>query len=275
MKDSGVLTEEEFAQQKAGILSGGGKPAGNQVAPAPVMPVAEPVAQVVQVVQPVAPPGESQYERERREREERREYQDRQDRLERQERQERPERQERMQMERMQGERAMIANIQGLHAGGVNQKPTIPVAWLAGTWTRTGQNCCESTIIHGTVTPMGDNAFNFSYPRCTFTLDVGAAGGDVWTGHGGDVFKLTVFDENSFNMAWTNHGIRMDFFKDVPTSNKAKQGMAPVPTPQAPPPQVMHQPSAGKFHPVTGQPIPKFDPLTGMQNWWGAGEVRA
>ena len=44
--------------------------------------------------------------------------------------------------------------------------------------------------------------------------------------------------------------------------------------PVAPQPPVMQQPS-GKFDPMTGQPVPKFDPLTGMQNWWGAGEVRA
>ena len=36
----------------------------------------------------------------------------------------------------------------------------------------------------------------------------------------------------------------------------------------------MHQPS-GRFDPMTGQPIPKFDPLTGKQNWYDAGEVRA
>ena len=41
-----------------------------------------------------------------------------------------------------------------------------------------------------------------------------------------------------------------------------------------PMPQVMHQPS-GKFDPMTGKPIPKFDPLTGKQNWYDAGEVRA
>ena len=44
--------------------------------------------------------------------------------------------------------------------------------------------------------------------------------------------------------------------------------------PQPPQPQVMHQPS-GKFDPMTGKPIPKFDPLTGKQNWYDAGEVRA
>ena len=36
----------------------------------------------------------------------------------------------------------------------------------------------------------------------------------------------------------------------------------------------MHQPS-GRFDPMTGQPIPKFDPLTGKQNWYDAGELRA
>ena len=32
---------------------------------------------------------------------------------------------------------------------------------------------------------------------------------------------------------------------------------------------------APRFDPMTGQPIPKFDPQTGQQNWWDAGELRA
>lgn len=173
LKDSGVLTEEEFAQQKAALLSGA---VGAQVA----VPVGVPEMSHAMQRQPG---GESQYERER-----------------------------------------------------PRGAPRIPAGWLAGSWTKNSDNCCDP-YFHGTVTAMGDNSFHFSLNNETFTPD-GGTGGHVWisTGprHDGEVFKLTVFDENHFNMAWTKHTYPsghpfiFDFYKDVKTSY-AKQGMAPVP----------------------------------------------
>ena len=46
---------------------------------------------------------------------------------------------------------------------------------------------------------------------------------------------------------------------------QANIGMPQQPT--APQPQVMQQPSGPKFDPMTGQPIPKFNTETGQQNW--------
>ena len=51
IKAAGILTEEEFAEQKAAILGASGKIASNQVAPAPSVPVPQPAAQV----QPIMP----------------------------------------------------------------------------------------------------------------------------------------------------------------------------------------------------------------------------
>ena len=51
MKSKGVLTEEEFKEQKTAILGASGKIASNQVAPAPSVPVPQPAAQV----QPIMP----------------------------------------------------------------------------------------------------------------------------------------------------------------------------------------------------------------------------
>ena len=167
--DSGVLTQEEFEAEKKAILAGGSaaKPPRATIGEGmlaegllaedhqQVLPPASPVASVQPLqmgapvvegasIRPVAPMlptaaplAVDQYERERREREERREYADRQDRierqerLERQERQERSERQERTQMERMQGERSMIANMQ---SSGIVQQPGMIMGALASIW---------------------------------------------------------------------------------------------------------------------------------------------
>ena len=108
----------------------------------------------------------------------------------------------------------------------------IPADWLAGSWTRPGDGCCKPTI-NGTVTPMGDNAFqfsatNFARRNVIYARDGGASGfGDTWTGQSDIPFKLTVLDENTFSIICA---VQQDlvFFKDTKTSNKAKQVFAPV-----------------------------------------------
>ena len=247
LKASGVLSEEEVAKQKAAILSGGAA----QAAVAVVVPETSPATQQgwpwLQGQGAQSGGGDSQYERERREREERREYQDRQDRLERQERQERverqerAERQERMQMERMQGERAMIANIQGLHAGGGPRKFLTPVEWLKGAWTKEGDNCCNPPRPF-VLTPMGENSFKFDGPTGTNMTNYIFTGRYTRNGEESSTFKgtatgktvkeLTVVDENTMTCYCAPEGgaaFTVTITKDEPTSNKAKQGMAPVP----------------------------------------------
>jgi len=109
----------------------------------------------------------------------------------------------------------------------------IPADWLAGSWTRPGDGCCLPTI-NGTVTPIGESAFQFSAPRLRdwrkrrgrqkwiYTRDGGASGGDTWTAR---EFKLTVLDENTFSIirpAGGGHVIDLFFTKDTKTSHRAK-----------------------------------------------------
>ena len=111
-----------------------------------------------------------------------------------------------MQMERMQGERSMIANIQGLHAGGVNQKPTIPVEWLVGDWNRPDEGPCDSccgTKIY-TLSPLGENGFVITARGQTLGRYSRQGGTDTFQAviSGGVTQTMTVHDENNMSMVW-------------------------------------------------------------------------
>ena len=68
-------------------------------------------------------------------------------------------------MERMQGERAMIANMQGGPAVTVVQQgpPVIPATALAGEWRRTTPipEACTDKYPRFFITPAGENLFNW------------------------------------------------------------------------------------------------------------------
>ena len=145
-------------------------------------------------------------------------------------------------MERMQGERAMIANIQGLHAGG---KQLTPVEWLQGAWTKPGDNCCNPPRSF-VLTPMGESTFKFDGPGGTnmsnhiYTGTYTRNGEQSSTFKGGSlgatVKELTVVNENTMNCHIAPEGgmaITCTLTKNEPTTFKAWLGNT------APQPQVM------------------------------------
>ena len=154
-------------------------------------------------------------------------------------------------MERMQGERAMIANIQGLNAnaGRDMNKPLISANWLEGTWTKPGDNCCDP-MMGFTLTVTSEDTFDFqgtagAGARLGFTRGIFRDGdSNIFTpGARAQITRLTVLNENSMNVVLQN-GMTFVVSKDTKTDFKTTQGYTrygPL-VAAAPQPQVMHGP---------------------------------
>ena len=89
-----------------------------------------------------------------------------------------------------------------------------------------------------------------------------------------DSREKPIFPKDSSRASWSR--VLRTIEKNTGNANTA--GSPPPPTQQAVPVQhaiempvmqaTQQPPRGARFDPQTGQPIPKFDPITGVQNWF-------